>query len=420
MALVAGCKHALEITVPVEDIDHETERIVADLQKKVRLPGFRPGKAPANLVRTKFASEIRQDVLESIVPKAFNKQVEADHLQIVGQPNVSEVHFNKGEPLRFKAEFEVAPEFELGEYKGLTVAYEEPVVSAEDIDKRIEEIREQKAEYINIDPRPIEAGDYAVVSLKSVSGVDKPVEQDEIVLHVGDGETLPAFTENLTGLTPGDEKEFDVVYPEDYGKDELAGKTIRFMAKVKGIRRKEVPEVNDEFAQDLGDFKTVDELREMVRKGLFQQREYDTQQEAKSLLVDKLVETHDFPVPEAFVERQIRNTLEQRLRALVDQGIDPASLNLDWVKLKESQRDKAVKDVRASLLLDKIAERESIFATNDEVDREVQQFAKRQREPMAAARMKFEKDGTLGRIAAHIRTEKTLNHLFEQARKEAK
>ena len=418
MALVEGCKHTLEITVPADEVEAETGRAVASVQQRAKLPGFRPGKAPASIIRKQFASDIRKQVLESLIPKYLHNRFEAEDLKVVGQPDITEVHLDPGEPLRFKAEFEVVPQIELQDYKGLTVPYHDPEITDEDIAKRIEELRQDKAEYINEDPRPIQDGDFAVLSLESLGGVDgPPVKQDELSLEVGGGDTLEGFSENLRGMTPGEQKDFDLTYPDDYGQAKLAGKTVRFRMHVKGIRRKELPEVNDDFAQDLGDYRTVDELREAVRKSLFSQRQFDAQREAKDKLVEKLVDLHDFPVPETFIDRQIQNRVEQRVRALAEQGLDPKSLNLDWKKLKEAQRDKALREVKASMVLSRISEREAIAATRDEVDREVDRVARQQREPFAAVRLRFEKDGTLGRIANHIQTEKTLSFLFEHAGK---
>jgi trigger factor len=417
--LVEGCKHELEITVPVDEIDRETDRVVADIQQKARLPGFRPGKAPASLIRTKFSKQVREDVLENLLPKYFKQKVAEEHLEVVGRPNVKDVHFHAGEPLRFKAEFEVAPEIELKDYRGVTIHYSEPQVTDEDIEKRLDEIREQKAQFVNAEPRAIVDGDHAVVTLDSVSGVDQPIHQDEVVLHVGDPDTMPGFSEALRGMSPGEEKEFEVTYPEDFGQERLKGKTVRFRAKLTTIRTKELPELNDEFAQDLGDYQTLNDLREAVRKTIFHEREYAAQQKAKDELIDKLIETHEFPVPEAYIERQIESQLENQFRELAERGIDPAKLKIDWLKVKEAQRPKALHDVKASLLVDKIAEREAIAPTNDEVDAEVQKIAKQQREPVAAVRKKLQKDGILSRIAYQIRSNKTLNFLFEHARKEA-
>jgi len=403
----------------VETVAGETERVVSSFQQKARLPGFRPGKAPAGLVRKQFEGDIRQQVLENLVPKFLEQELEKQDLRIVGTPDISDVHFHRGEPLRFKAEFEVFPQIELKEYQNLEVPYKDPQVTDEDVAKRLEEIRDQKADYSNVDPRPIADGDHAVISIESLTGAESPVKQDEMMLHVGAEDTLPAFTENLRGMSPGEEKDFDVAYPEDYGQSKLAGKTIRFHVVVKGLRKKELPEVNDEFAQDLGDFRTVDELREALRKTMLAQRQHEARQEAKNKLVETLVDLHEFPVPEAFIDRQVRNRVEQTLNSLAAEGIDSSKIQLDWQKLKSSQKDKALREVKASLLLSRIAEREAIGATNDEVDKEVERIARQQREPFAAVKLRFEKDGSLGRIASHIQTEKTLDFLFEHAQKTA-
>jgi len=417
--LLEGCKHEVEITVPVDEITSETDRVVAKIQQKVRLAGFRPGKAPASLIRSKFAKEVREDVLESLLPKYFQKRLDEEELKVVGRPNVKEVEFKEGEPLRFKAEFEVAPTIELGEYRGVTVHYGDPEVTGEDVAKRLEEIRDQKAQFVNVDPRPAAEGDFAVVSLDSLKGPAEPIHQEEMILHLGESETLPAFSEALLGMSPDDEREFDVTYPEDYGQEKLAGKTVRFRMKLKMIRTKELPDLNDEFAQDLGDYTTLDDLRESVRKSIFHEREYHAQQKAKQELLGKLIDAHDFAVPDAYVERQVEAQLTQQLQELQERGVDPAKLKIDWAKLKESQRPKAMRDVKGSLIIDKIADRESIAATNDEVDHEVQRIAKQAKEPVAAMRKKLEKEGILGRIAYRIRSDKTLNLLFEHARKEA-
>src|SRR3954453_7546136 len=270
LALIEGCRDPLENRNPGEGGRDETSRVAADVQKRAKLPGFRPGKAPASLIRKQFSSDIRQQVVENLILKALQKQIEAQNLNIVGRPDISDLHFHDGEPLRFKAQFEVVPQIELGEYKGIEVPYSDPEVTDEDVEKRLNEIREQKAQYVNIDPRPIETGDHAVVALESIEGVEgEPVKQDEMVLEIGGTDTFEAFTENLRGLSPGDEKDFEVTYPENYGAARLAGKSVNFHATVKGLRRKELPELNDEFAQDLGDYRNIEEVKDAIRKAIF-------------------------------------------------------------------------------------------------------------------------------------------------------
>jgi trigger factor len=417
LALLEGCKHAIEVSVPVDVVEEETKKVALEFQKKSRMPGFRPGKTPLSLVHKNFEGQIRQQVVENLIPVYLSRQFKEENLNVVSQPDVVDVHFTPGEPLVFKAEFEVAPEFELGQYRGLDVAYAEPVVTDEDVDKRVEEMRQSKATYANVDPRPLEDGDFAVLALESLSGVAEPVKSDEMMLEIGGRETLEGFSEGLRGLSPGDEKDLEITYPEDFGGETLAGKTVRFHIQVKGVRRKELPELNDEFAQDLGDFRTVDELKEQVRKSIFAQRENEAQREAKNKLVDALVASHEFPVPQAYVDRQIQSRVRQQLEELAAQGMDVNTWKPDWTKLREVHGEQAKKDVMASLLLGKIAERESIHATKEEVDRQVEQFARQQRQPVPVVRKKLEENGGLGRIASHIATEKTLSLLFEQARK---
>ena len=419
MALLEGCKHEIELVVSLEEIDKETTLVVEDIRKKAALPGFRPGKVPASLIRTKFAKDVRQDVLERIIQKAFRQYADGEKLEVVGTPLVVDTHYHAGEPLKFKTQFEVAPVVELrDDYRGLTVPYREPVVAAEEVEARLQALRAQKAEYINEDPRPATGTDHVLIALRSLSPLEGgELNENELALELGHSDTMAAFTENVTGMEPGDEKEFVIAYPADYGAERLAGQTVTFSCTLKTIRRKEMPELNDEFAQDLGDFKSLDELRDAARKSIYADRDNTARQQAHAAILDSLVELYDFPIPQSFVDRQVESIIENRLRSLADQGIDPRTLNLDWDKLKESQAPRALKDVRASLLLEKVADREAIHATRDEVDGEVQRIARQEREAVASVRRRLEQDGTVGRIAGHIRTQKTLNFLFEQASK---
>jgi trigger factor len=414
-------KRTTEIVIPLEEVQAATDKVVNSLQQKVRLQGFRPGKAPLSIIRSRFKEDIRQEVVEKLVPQAFRARADQEDWKVVGNPNVTDIHFHDDEPIRFKAEFEVLPEFTLGEYRGLQVPYDEPVVTDEDIAKRLEGIRDQKADYVNIDPRPIEDGDYAVVSLKSIAGVEgDPVEQPEMMLHVGGEETIPAYTEALRGMTPPDgEADVEVTYPEEYAAERLAGKTVKFHMVLKGLRKKELPELNDDFAQDIGDFKTLDELKEEIRKTILRERENQAQTAAKNKLVDQLVDTHEFPVPEAFVDQQIQANVESRLYELAGAGVDVKKLNLKWDEIRASQKERATREVRASMLLDKIAEREAIEVLNDEIDREIHTIARRERQPAAAIRKQLEENGAIRRIAMQIRTSKVLNFLFEQSKKVA-
>jgi len=416
VSTAADCKRSVEIEIPLEEVEKTKERVTSSLRQRVRLPGFRPGKAPLSMIQSRFESDIRNEVLEMLLPQAFREKVDKDGLKVVGQPNISDLKFEAGQPIHFKAEFEVAPEFEVAEYMGLEAKYEEPQVTDEEVETRLATMREGKAEYVNLDPRPIEANDYVLVHLKTLTGLAEAIDQD-VQIQVSGEETLPAFNDALIGMSPEESKQVDVTYPEDYGQENLAGKTVKFELTPKTLRKKELPALDDEFARDLGDFQTLDELKDAIRKSIFGEKQQRAQQVAKEELIDKLVDGNQFPIPEAYVERQIENQVRMQLNDLAGRGVDPSTIKLDWAKLKETQAEKAVRNVRASLLLEQIAEKENIRATKDEVDAEVQRIARRDREAVAVTRAKLEKDGMIARISGSIQTEKTLQFLFDNAKK---
>lgn len=418
MSIAADCKRSVEIEIPLEEVEKTKQRVTNSLRDRVRLPGFRPGKAPLSMIQSKFEGDIRHEILDLLLPQAFRDKVEKDGFKVVGQPNISDLKFEAGQPIQFKAEFEVAPEFELAEYHGLPAKYEEPQVGDEELTKRLDSMRENKADYVNLDPRPVEANDYVLVHLKSLSGLAETIDQD-VQIQVSGADTLPAFNEALIGMNPDETKPVDITYPDDYGQENLAGKTVKFELTPKTLRKKELPTLDDDFAKDLGDFQTVDELKEAVRKSIYGEKQYAAQQTAKEEIIDKLVETNDFPIPEAYIDRQIENQVRMQLSNLAGQGIDPNTIKLDWAKVKENQQEKATRNVRASLLLEKIAEKEGINATREEVDSEVQRISRREHEALAVTRAKLEKDGAIGRISSHIQTEKTLQFLFDNAKKYA-
>ncbi len=416
MAHIEGCKHQLEITIPADAVAAETDKVAAKIQKQAQLPGFRPGKAPLSMIRSRFESSIRQDVVENLVPKFFKEAAEKENLDVVGQPTLTDIHHHDGGELHFKIEFEVSPAVELKDYRGLPVTYVDPVITGEALDARLQQLRESKAEYVNLDPREAATGDTAVVSLESVGGLEgEPMKANDLKIELGSPQTLPAFNE-IAGMEPGDAKKITVEYPEEYGQERLAGKKVDFIVTLDGLQRKELPELNDEFAKDLGDFQSLDELRETVRRNMHRELEMQAQRAAKDQLVDKFTDQHDFAVPEAYVDRQVEIFIQ---RFAQEQGVDINKMKIDPARIKDAMRERAVKEVRSSLILEKIGEIENIHATQEEVDSEVQRFSKQQREPIAAVRKRFEENGTIVRIANAIRTEKVLNFLFENARKEA-
>ncbi len=413
------CKRELTIEVPAETVRTALESVARNYQKQVRLPGFRPGKAPLNLVRQRFAGEIKKDVLQQLVPEHFQDRVREAKLDPVAVPQIEDVHMHDDEPLRFKAVFEVLPEFELQDYQNIEVEYDAPEVTESELDKAIARKQDQAATFAPVEGRPLADGDFAEVSMEGhpLAGRGGPVKVDDVLCEIAGADTLPEFTENLRGKNAGDAVNFEVRYPDDFHDNRLAGRSFRYDVKVLGIRQKQIPELNDELAKDLGEFETLEQVRTHLRNELLNLKTRRAEGESRGKLLDDLVKGYDFPVPESMVERQIESRLERTLRGLQSQGVDITQLQTDWREWREKQRDAARRDVRAGLLLERIAESERVEVTDDEIDAEAQRMAEATRQPLEVIRARLTREGATDKLKHRLRVEKTHEILFRKARR---
>ncbi len=421
----ATCKREIELEIPAENVQKATEKVARDIARVARIPGFRPGKAPVTLVRRRFADDIQGEVVQSLVPEYLEKALDEKKLVPVTRPEVDKVEFKEGEPLRFRAIFEVLPEFELGDYKNLTVQVDEIEVGDAQVDKTLEEMRERAATFVPVEERPAQDGDHVLIKLSGVpaEGGD-PVQADNILVNIGAEETLASFTENLRGANAGETRQFEARYPDDYPDEKLAGKTYNYSVEVQGIKEKKLPELNDEFVKDAagaqgpeaGGIATLEELRKKIRENLDAAKEQQQNSQAREKILAELVKQHDFPVPEALIEGQMDTRLERMARSLAAQGVDPRAVNVDWVSLRRRQRDNAVNDVKAELLLDRVATAENIDATDEDVEKEIAKLSEQSGESATALRARLTKQGALDRIKSKLRSEKTIDWLYRTAR----
>ena len=412
----ATCRRELDLEIPATEVQKAIERVAREFARVARVPGFRPGKAPIPLIRRRFADDIKGEVLQSLLPEQIDKAVKDQKLIPITQPQVDHVDYAEDRPLKFRASFEVLPEFELGAYKGVQVEVEKAQVSDADVDKTIETMRERAATFVALEDRALESGDYAQLKLVGTPiGGGEPLMADNVLCNIGAEETLEAFTQNLLGAKPGEQRRFEVDYPADYPDKKLAGKKYTYSADVVAVKQKKLPELNDEFAKDVSDVQTLDELRAKVRQEL--EKEIDQRHSAavSDAVLAKIVAAHDFPVPEALVENQMDVRLERAVRALAAQGVDPRAVNVDWVAMRRRQHPRAIEDVKAELLLDRIATAESIEATDEETDREIARIAERSGESVPAIRASLTKQGALDRMKSKLRSEKTLEWLQKNA-----
>jgi trigger factor len=417
----ATCRRELELEIPAETVQKAVERVAKDFARVARVPGFRPGKAPITLIRRKYAADIKSEVLQSLVPEQIERAVSEKNMVPVTQPQVDQVDFSEAGPVKFRASFEVLPEFELGQYKDLEVEIDDVQIVDADVDKAMQELRDRAATFVPIEGRPIADGDYAQLKLKGIPAEGgEPLEAESVLCHVGAEETMDAFNQNLRGANIGEHKNFDVTYPADYPDPKLQGKTYSYAVEILGIKEKKSPELNDEFAKDVSDVQTVDELRTKVRENMIAARDHQQNQQTRDKLLAEIVKAHDFPVPQALVERQMDTRLERTVRSLASQGVDPRAVNVDWDALRSRQQEHAVEDVKAELLLDRIATAENIDASDEDLEKEMEGIAQRSGESATAVRANLTRQGALDRMKSKIRSEKTLDWLCRNSRTRTK
>ena len=417
----SATKREIQVEIPAEDVARETLTIIEKYQKLARIPGFRRGHVPASVIRQRFREDLKSDVVEALVPRYFRREADKLGLRPVSQPQVSELHVHDNEPLRFKASFEVMPEVKVEGYKDLRSEKKEVTVTDDEVQQTLDGLREQQATYTTVDGRPLQEGDFAQAAVhgqpKDGDADTKPVHMDEVLIEIGGKNTVAEFTENLTGVSAGEERTFDVVYPADSKDERLAGKTFSYTVKVQSVKQKSLPELNDDFAKELGaEFTSLDDVRTRIREGMEAERKHAVEHEAKDKLVAELVKRNELEVPEALVERQIDIRLERGLRALTQQGMRAEDIKkMDFERLRVGQRDQALHDVKASLLLEKVAEEEKIEVTDQEIEKEIEALALQSKQTTEAIRARLTQDGALDRIRIRLRNEKTLDFLYRQS-----
>jgi trigger factor len=416
------CKRELTIEIPADVVTGERDKIVARYAKLARIPGFRKGKVPASVVRQRFADEIKSDVVEALVPRYFREETGKQNMLPVSQTRVTDLHLHDNEPLKFTAEFEIFPEFKVAAYDDIKADTIDTNVTEDDVEQALKNVRLQHAAYDAVEEeRPIADGDFAVVSFRGTpkdgEADSKPVEVDEVMVEIGGDNTIPEFSEHLRGVKAGEHRTFDVTYADDFSDKRLAGKTMTYEVDIKSIKVRTVPEPTDEFARELGaDFATYEDLRNRLRENMKSEKEHEAEHQGKDKIVAELVERNDFPVPEVMVDQQIDLRLERGLRALAAQGMKAEDIKkMDFDRLRAGQRDGALREVRASLILEQIADQEKIEVTDEELEQEIAGLALQAKQPVEQVRARLTQDGGLDRIRHRIRNEKTLNHLYRRS-----
>ncbi len=380
------------------------------------LPGFRPGKIPIDVVKTRFKDQVLGDVAEAIVNRVVMDELEGRGLRPLASPKVADLKIDEKQPMTFKAVFETLPIVDLPEYRGLAVKAKAAEVKDEDIGREIDRMREEAARFDPVEGRATKTGDFVMVDLAWRVEGQKGGRDENALIEVGGAGNHADMNAALVEMSPGDTKQVTAVYPEDSTSVSVAGKTVAYNVTLKAIKSKVVPAADDEFAKDLGDWDSLEALRQTVREKLLAAEQRRVDRETKEALIAALVEKASFEVPEALVERHMSARTENAARGLAMQGIDPRQVGVDWRQYRDGQREESVKSAKADILLDEIARREGIEVLDADVQTEVARLAERLKKSTEALRRQMEKDGDLGALRARIREEKTLDLVKANAR----
>ncbi len=420
---VSPTRKEIKIEIEPEVVRQTYDRVSDRYAKLASVPGFRRGHAPRNVVRTRFKSEIRGEVLRQLVPDAVHEAIDKHELAAIGEPGI---HFDEAEnfeqlgerPIAVKVEVEVLPQVALGNYKGLTATRSVRPVTEQDVNRVIEGMLEVSASLQPVEDRGAALRDTVTLDITG-KFVDNPEEQDidvkDIEVELGGEGVQAEFTENLLGVKADEERQFQVSYPADFSSKGLAGRKVDYSARVTAVRIKELPELDDEWAKSIGDFDSLETVRQEIRADLVSRAQAESEQRLRSAVMRKLLEMHQFEVPETLVQHQTSTRLQEVIRDMIGRGIDPRNQELDWEGARDELKLQAQDDVRASMLLEQIAKVENLEVSDEEVEAEIHNIAAAVRQPLEQVRATLTKEGGNRSIANRLRNRKALDLLIQNA-----
>lgn len=413
---VSQTQKRITIEIPSDVVDREIDRVTKGYSKQARLPGFRPGKVPASVIKQRFKDQILHDVAHALIPRAIEDSLTERGVEPVDTPNVNDVDLREGQPLKFTAAFETLPPLDPGDLTDLSLQQPPTAVDPDAVDRMLQRLRERAARLEPVEGRPAAARDTVMGDLERTDAKGETDRHEGISIELGAPANPPGFDDHVIGLGPGDEKTFVVHFPDDYVVKELAGTDVTYKIKVKELRQRILPELDDEFAKDLGEYETLEALRERIEKDLGEEAELSAKRQVRSDLLRQLAQRVTFDVPSSLIDREIDRRLEEFARRLIEQGVDPRQANVDWAQFRAAQREPARDAVAGAIVLDEIARRENLVVGDDDLDKEIEQFAARSGRTPAAVRAQLEKDGGMARLHAGLRREKAVDYAMSRAK----
>jgi trigger factor len=410
-------KKSVAVEIPSDIVDAEIDRVARSYSRQARIPGFRQGKVPPTLIKKRFREQILHDVAHDLIPRAIDEALRERGLEPVDTPDVKDVALDEGQALTFTATFETVPPIDPGPLD--TISLRRPQVTVEEgaVEKTLAQLQTRAARFEPVEGRGVEDGDTVTLDVerKASAAGEKGDHHQDVVVEIGGKANPPGFDEELKGLEAGATKEFTIHYPEDYAVKEMAGTSVDYAVKVKDIRKRVLPALDDEFAKDVGDFETFQALRDRIQEDLQREAEAEADRTLKGDLLKELAARATVDIPDSLVERELDRRTEEFARRLMDQQIDPRRANIDWDQFRDSQRDASRDSVRSALVLDEISRRENVTVSAEDVDKDVAQYAERSGRTPAAVRARLEKEGALSRLAEGLRREKTIEWVLSRA-----
>jgi trigger factor len=405
----------MRVEIPREVVDAEIERRAGDYSRKARIPGFRPGKAPSRVIKARFRDQILHEVAHDLIPTAVDEALRELGIEAIDTPDIRDVTVEEGRPLTFTASFDTVPAFELGDYSSLALRRRSAAVPDDAVDQAMQRLRERAARFEPVEGRGVDHGDTVTLDLERTDAGGSVDRHADVNVELGAAANPPGFDDHLLGLEGGAARQFTIHYPQNYSITELAGTDVQYAVTVKAIKRRRLPELDDEFAKDLGEFATVDALRARVRHDLEHEAQHTADRDLRADLMRQLAARVPFEVPPSLIERELDRRTEELARRLMEQRINPNEAGIDWQAFRESQQNVAREAVGAALAVDEVARREHLEVPEHEVEQEVVRYAERLGRTPAAVRAELEKEGGLSRVRAGLRREKAVDFLLGRA-----
>jgi trigger factor len=408
-------KKSVEVEIPADLIQTESRRVADEFGRHAKIPGFRPGKVPAQVVRSRFAKEIQEEVMSRLLPRTFHEAIADRGVVPVGDPHLQHIDaFIEGAPLKYKAEFEVKPEIELHQYRGLEIDEPAIEVTDHDVENMIERLREQASSYRPETERGLEDGDYAMIEITtSADGIEPETRAGHF--RLGEESPMPEMHDALRGKKPGEAASFDKTYGEDAQNENFRGKSVHHEVALKEIRVQEKPDVDDEFAKAVGGWESVAQMREAITADIRKHRELEARRKKQNQVGELLLASHELDVPETLVEEELGKSLQNYARFLASQGVDVENAEIDWQKVRDDFLPEAVKRVKRGLILEAVAKAENLEVSDVEVDAEIRRAANEAERDFAEVRHRLKHEGGYEQLRASLAQEKALELVLREA-----